>query len=158
CQHTFQVTPRPSSWTGEIRTEIQCSQCKEKFRHKSFPGGIAPAIEKVELLTLSDGRTVYLEDYDTSVDEARAFATIIRAAWEKIPASAREVITRHWRTAGGAPHVWLLNDREEWHGRGWAASSPNGRSLYYLATVATRIPPEHLQLFIAHELGHVLGI
>lgn len=68
------------------------------------------------------------------------------------------MIARHWAAKFGSPYVWLLRDRTEWRGRGWAATRPDGHELCVVTTVAATLPPEHLKTLLAHEFGHVLFI
>lgn len=102
--------------------------------------------------------TIFLEEFQTSINDAREFAVRFREVWEAIPTKCRHAVATHWSGPGGAPHVWLLRDPKEWNGKGWAASLPDGRSLFFAASVIPAIPPEHLKVFIAHELGHILWI
>lgn len=75
-----------------------------------------------------------------------------------IPNSARDSITAHWQKGNGSPHVWLLQDRKEWKGSGWAQTRNNGISICFVSFLVGKIPDEHLKTTIAHELGHILFI
>lgn len=159
CGNTFQVIPRAANWSGDIRFEVKCPHCKYKYRWKYFRTGVRyPDQPPVPLFRLNNGRDVALEDYECSRQQAEAFAGSFRQAWRRIPSVAVQVLSNYWSAKGDTPHVWLLEDRADWGGRGWAASSPDGKSLYFVSGVATRIPKEHLELFVAHEMGHVLFI
>jgi hypothetical protein len=158
CSESFPVNPRPSNWTGKARVQIQCRHCQFIFRYGTCPKGAFRDQQRIELPTLNNGRAVALEEYDSTVGEATAFAETFRTAWQRIPVTATAVISAHWAAVHDTPHVWLLNDREEWNGQGWAATKDEGRSLYILSTVAAWIPPEHLQTFLAHECAHILCI
>jgi hypothetical protein len=59
-------------------------------------------------------------------------------------------MTGHWLGAHETPHVWLLQN-QDWGGRGWAASSPDDSSLFFLSTITPHVPSKHLQVFLAHE-------
>lgn len=159
CGKPFQVIPRPRDWSGDIRGEVQCPHCKNKYGWKSFPTGVRyPARPPVTLFRLNNGREVALEDYECSRDQAEAFAGTFRRAWERLPDAASEALTRHWSVKGDTPHIWLLEDREDWRGRGWAAASTDAQSMYFVSGIAIRMPAEHLQTLAAHELGHILFI
>lgn len=159
CGETFKVIPRAPDWSGDIRFELQCPHCKNKYRWRPFSTGVRhPGRPPMALLRLNNGRVVALEDYECSSDQAEAFAVAFRHAWERIPRTATDVLTTYWSVKGDTPHVWLLEDRADWCGRGWAASSRDGQSLYFVSGIAVRTPAEHLELFIAHEMGHILFI
>jgi len=97
---------------------------------------------------------VVLEDYECTLDDGRRFCELFRDVLQTIPADARAAIMAHWQTGGGSPHVWLLNDRKKWKGKGWAASTD--LSVYMVSTLIGRLPEEHVRTAIAHELGHIL--
>jgi hypothetical protein len=158
CEQEFPVRPRDPVWTGTIRRELRCPHCREAFNHRDFPKGIVTNNQRVELITLTNGRHVALEDYDCTVAEATAFAQCFDAAWQHLPREVITTISDYWSDVQDSPHVWLLNNRREWNGCGWAAAEPDGRSMYFLATIAIRVPVEHLRTFVAHECGHILCI
>lgn len=159
CLKTFAVTrPRQRNWTGEIRREVECPHCQGWSRTPLCPTGVENDQEpKIELLSLGD-RQIAIEGYECSVGNARRFAFAFRRALDRLPERAKGAITEHWIDAAGPPHVWLLKDRSEWGGRGWAASSKSGRSLYFVSDLVGDIPDDLLNGFVTHELGHILFV
>jgi len=100
-----------------------------------------------------------LEDYDCEQGAAQEFCQRFADILNRIPATAKDTLYSYWLKGCGSPHVWLLADRSElknW--QGWAASSSDGLSFYFLSTLLQRIPPSHIELAIAHEFGHALLI
>ena len=158
CRNRFVVTPRQNTWTTTTRVAIKCPHCLYEARYKGCPKGAVSTAPPVDLMMLNDGRTVTLEEYDGAMEEATRFADIFRNVWNRMPGSAKKILDSHWSLKPGAPDVWFLDNRKDWNGRGWAATKDEGCTLYFLSTVVQILPAEHLQLFIAHECGHALGI
>jgi hypothetical protein len=157
CNKTLEVIPRDNTWTGG-RPEIRCPHCSRKFRWKFFPFGVRVASRPIVPLLAVGGTGIDLEDYETTIEEAQSFTDRFREVWARLPGKCTRILEECWSGPGGAPHVWLLFDPSEWCGKGWAASSGNGRSFFFAANVVARMPSTHLRLFIAHELGHALFI
>jgi hypothetical protein len=155
---------RSLDWTGELWNSVRCStpECgQELIRENQHPrrckGGVS-GCRPVTLLTLPEADAVILEDYECSATDAERFCSIFSNVLYRIPMVARESIAAHWRTGHGSPHVWLLQNRRRWGGRGWAASTPSGLSFYMVSTLIGSIPQHFIETAIAHELGHMLFI
>lgn len=145
-----------------MRTDLACTTpgCRYKFKlaiDQPTRGNVSYRLP-VELLTLPDGDQVVLEDYECNEAEAVHFCKLFQETLHRIPTAAREAIMAHWQTGRGSPHVWLLNDRREWRGSGWAATRNRGLSLCIVSTLIGQIPDEHIRTAIAHEFGHTLFI
>lgn len=164
CKAKHEYVARTLDWTGDLRTDLVCLTpgCNNVFessksRLRKTKGHISSR-PQVELFTLPDGDMVILEDYDCTEDDAKHFCAVFNRVLARIPRAAREELMRHWQSGKGSPHVWLLENREEWKGGGWGATRSKGRSLCVVSTLVGRIPDEHLEVVIAHELGHMLFI
>lgn len=105
---------------------------------------------------LPSGDTVTLEEYECTEAEALHFSSLFNSVLGHIPGSARDALLTHWQAGCGSPHVWLLENRAEWRGTGWAACFNRGLSLCVVSTLIGTIPDEHMRVAIAHELGHAL--
>jgi hypothetical protein len=108
----------------------------------------------VQLVNLEDGVIINLEAYECTPETAERFASAFRRVLDALPKAASSLLKQFWRQKEGCPHVWLLQDRDEWSGRGWAAGSPS--SLYFVSTLIPDLPEKYLEGFIAHEFGHML--
>lgn len=155
CGEYVNLNPRPSDWRGEFRTVIFCPNCNYGARHKNVPQGVC-STRPLVMISFPDRPAASLQDYECSEDQAVRFANQFSVAWSQIPTVARQVVIAHWANDPYAPYVWLINDRDEWCGRGWAAATPDGRSLFFVAPVVVEIPDQHIQLFVAHEVAHIL--
>jgi hypothetical protein len=109
----------------------------------------------VELFTFN-GCQRALVDYDCTLEEARRFAATFRRTIERLPGSASGALNTYWARSQDTPRVSLPRSPKSWGGQGWAASKYEGRSLFVAAPIAVRIPEEHLQAYLAHELAHAL--
>ena len=102
----------------------------------------------------------------------RRFARVFRETWLKLPLWVRRRMLKHWREYKAAvvclpelrrqldvPSIEVLDDKSDWHrgpsGCAAGQTSIQGTSLSFWAEVVDRLPDEHLQTFIAHELAHV---
>lgn len=155
CLEHFEVNPRPADWRGGIRTGFHCPKCNFGMRHKKVPQGVYSVRPSVSIV-FPDRNPAVLQEYECSQQEAQRFADQFTVAWARIPAVARQVVISHWAKDPSAPYVWLLNDRNEWGGQGWAAATPEGQSLFFVAPIVVEIPDQHIQLFVAHEIAHIL--
>jgi hypothetical protein len=159
CKQTQVVVARSKEWTGDLRTDLRCPTpgCQQLLGKGSTKGNVSQQPE-IPVLLLRNGEQVVLEDYDCSESDAKLFCDLFASVFNRLPQPARDKLLSHWERGCGSPHIWLLKDRKEWKGNGWAASSPDGYSMYFVSTLVGRIPNEHMQLAIAHELGHLLFI
>jgi hypothetical protein len=164
CRKKQTIRARSSAWTGDLRTTLACTTpgCRNVFedwkkKDRSTKGAIS-IMPPVSLLTLPGGDPVVLEEYECSEAEAGRFCELFREVLQQIPAAASDAILAHWQTGSGSPHVWLLKDRKEWGGKGWAASRNEGLSLCVVSTLIGQIPDDWTRTAIAHELGHTLFI
>lgn len=155
CHEQVDINPRPSNWRGGIRTHFSCPKCNYVMRHRDVAQGVCSTRTPISI-TFPDRPPASVQEYECSEIQAQRFADQFSAAWARIPAAARQVVIAHWAADPHAPYVWLLNDRAEWNGRGWAAATPDGRSLFFVAPVVVEIPDQHIQLFVAHEIAHIL--
>lgn len=156
CQTDFDVKPRPSSWTGRCRTELECPSCHFVFRWKPLPKGAQPDKPKVALRGSNAGPSVFIDDYDVTTEQAEAFATAWQSVWNRLPPTVTALLDSYWSPENGEPHVWLIDDRKEWGGGGWAATRDNGMSFYFLASLVVVAPSEIIDTMIAHELAHAV--
>lgn len=163
CRRKLNLRARSLDWTGDLRTELVCTtpDCGNVFErvgpNRATKGNVSSR-PPVELVTLPDGNKVALEEYECSEAEAMHFCDLFRGVLQQIPSAASGTILAHWQKGRGSPHVWLLNDRREWGGRGWAACRTEGLSMCVVATLISQIPDEFIRTAIAHELGHTLFI
>jgi hypothetical protein len=111
-------------------------------------------VPEVELLVIN-GQSRMLRNYKCAAEEAERFAATFRDSIDRLPASARDIILRHWE-GGGGPRVWLSRIRGVWPGRGWAATKSHGQEMLFFVQIITVIPQEYLETFVAHECGHIL--
>lgn len=155
CQQVVDVMPRPADWRGGIRRQFTCPRCGYQGHYKTAPQGFISPRPPVTIAFM-DRNAVTLQEYQCEEPQAQRFATQFLAAWQQIPSVARHVVIGHWARDAYAPYVWLLNDSREWNGQGWAAATPDGFSLFFVAQVVKEIPDEHIRLFVAHELAHTL--
>ncbi len=164
CQTDQVITARSTDWTGDLRTPLICSTpgCGKIFednkrRIRSTKGNIS-CRQQIPLISLPCGDEVVLEDYDCSERDAERFCSLFRDVMKRIPKSAHEALLAHWQTGKGSPHVWLLENRKEWSGSGWAACRTQGLSLCMVSSLIGLMPDEIVCVAIAHELGHTLFI
>jgi len=164
CNTRLNLRARSLEWTGDLRTELKCITpgCTNVFetpkkKNRKTKGNVSSRTP-VQLLALPGGNHVVLEDYECSEAEALHFCELFRDVLQRVPSAANESILAHWQTGRGSPHVWLLEDRREWGGRGWAASKTEGLSLCVVATLIGQILDEHIKTAIAHEFGHTLFV
>jgi len=164
CGMTLVIAARSIEWSGDLRTSLFCTTpgCgkifeDERKRNRSNKGNISWR-QQIPLFSLNIGDEVVLEDYDCSERDAERFCSIFRDVLKRIPICAHDALLAHWQTGKGSPHVWLLEDRKEWNGVGWAASRTQGLSLCIVSTLIGLMPDEFLGAVIAHELCHTLFI
>lgn len=156
CQTDFEVTPRPATWTGRCRTELECPNCHVAFRWKSLPTGVQPAKAKVALRGSNEDLAVFIDDYDVNAEQAEAFAATWNLVWNRLPPTVTALFESYWSPENGEPHVWLIDDRKKWYGDGWAATGDDGMSFYFLASLVAVAPSEIMDTMIAHELAHAV--
>jgi hypothetical protein len=111
----------------------------------------------VNLLVIGN-RQIELADFECTCDQAVCFAQTFRDTLDRLPESAASALLEYWARWPDSPRVSLRASPRSWGGRGWAASTDNGRSIYVAASIAIGIPEEYLQTYIAHECGHALCI
>lgn len=164
CRKKLKLRARSLEWTGDLRTELTCTTpgCTNVFetrkkKNRATKGNVSSRAP-VQLLPLPDGSHVVLEEYECSEAEALHFCELYRDVLQRIPTAANEAILAHWQTGRGSPHVWLLKNRREWGGMGWAASRTGGLSLCVVSTLIGQIPDQHIRATIAHEFGHTLFV
>lgn len=164
CKNWQTLVARSTDWTGSLRTALVCTTpgCKnvfesDKTKNRATKGNISSR-PQIFLLTLPGGIDVVLEDYECGEAGARHFCALFNDVLHRLPDVARAALLTHWQSGHGSPHVWLLEDRKEWGGKGWAASITQGLSLCVVSTLIGHMPDEHLTTVIAHELGHMLFI
>lgn len=164
CLKVQLLAARSLEWTGRIRTDLVCGTVgcgyvfeNEKTKSRATKGSVS-CRPQISLITLPGETEVVLEDYECSEGEAQQFCSMFNDVLHRLPYAAQEVLTTHWLKGCGSPHIWLLKNRKEWRGSGWAASDSQGLSLYVVSTLVGRIPVEHISTAIAHEFGHMLFI
>ena len=164
CRQVQDLRIRPMEWGGGIWLPVLCSTpgCDQelvspKQKPQRYKGGLSNR-PHVPLLTLPNGDQVILDEYECSEADAVLFAEAFREIFQRIPAAARDAILGHWQADHGAPHVWLLEDRRRWGGRGWAAALPGGLSFCMVSTLVGRLPKEYVETAIAHEMAHIAFI
>ncbi len=164
CRKWQTLIARTTEWTGDLRTDLVCTTpgCKnilegKRNKKRSTKGNISSR-PQISLFSFAGGDRVILEDYECSEAEAQRFCSMFRDVLHRIPVLACEALMAHWQTGHGSPHVWLLENRREWGGSGWAASRTHGLSLCVASTLIGHIPDEYVKSAIAHELGHTLFI
>ena len=164
CKKWQTLVARATDWTGDLRTDLVCTTpgCNKALErgggNKRATKGNVSHRENVPLFTFPGRDQVILEDYECSKAEAEHFCQMFRDVLQRIPIPACEALMSHWQTGRGSPHVWLLENRAEWGGNGWAASRTHGLSLCVVSTLIGHIPDEYVKTAIAHELGHTLFI
>lgn len=158
CNEGYDVIPRPDDWKGSLRTHVTCPHCQQYYRWKVLPQGPSANQAAVPAFTTSSGIYVNLAEYDCNIADAKRFGKVCADAWNHVPDSARQAILRHWSSTPHAPYVWLLRDRSEWGGKGWAATSPSGLELCVVEEVATAFSDIHLESMLVHEFAHFLFI
>lgn len=159
CKMRLKIRAHSLDWTGDLRTEPTCTTpgCTNALDtlNKQTKGNVSSKTP-VQLLTLPDGSHIILEEYECTDAEALHFCHLFRDVLQRIPTAAKDAILAHWQTGRGSPHVWLLKDRGEWGGRGWAATKTEGLSLCFVSALIGQLPDEHIKTAIAHEFGHTL--
>lgn len=156
CREQFDVNPRPSNWRGGILTHFYCPKCNYGMRHQDVPQGVYSTRSSV-FIDFPDRPSASIQEYECSEAHAQRFAKQFSRAWSRIPTAARQLLIADWSDDPHAPYVWLLNDRTVWNGKGWAAAK-GIQSLFFVAAVVVEIPEQHIQLFVAHEIAHMLFI
>lgn len=158
CKKMITLKPlRPPTWTGEIRRGILCPYCDSVNMVRGLFQGEAILQEpKIEVITFDNGAVIHVEAYECTPEEAQRVVTAFRRVLEALPKEASALLQELWQKREGCPHVWLLKDRKEWNGQGWAAGTPT--SLYMVSTLIADLPQNYLDGFIAHEFGHMLFI
>jgi hypothetical protein len=164
CGRTQAISARSAESTSEIRTELICPTegClnvleRRNKKTRQTKGGLSNR-QPFELFRFANGEIVELEEYECDVTVVGNFRQAFADVWNRIPRIAADEITSHWQTGRGSPHVWILKDRSEWKGKGWAATSPSGLSLYFVSLIVENLNIDQLKTLIAHELGHTLFI
>jgi len=156
CENEFDVVPRDPLWKGRLRRTLICTKCSQEFKLRDVLQGARSNKPQVALLTKQGGVTLFLQDYDCSSEQAQTFASGFDEAWKKLPQIARTEIEMHWSSDPLGPYIWLLANREEWGGKGWATTMPDAHSINFVASVALELPEENLKSLIMHEFGHCL--
>jgi hypothetical protein len=157
CENVFDVVPRADGWSGNFRVHFNCPHCSNQYLWKDLPQGPKRDQEPVEAFLIDTSTPVLIQEYDGTIDNAKTFATHVRRAWERLPKIAQVTMTDHWRMHTGAPFIWLLSDRKEWGGGGWAGTL-RPASLFVVDQVASHLPSEHLESLLVHEFCHLLFI
>lgn len=118
-------------------------------------------------MAIATSSGLYMAAWGHAAD--RRFARVFRQAWRKVPLSARRVTVRHWRRYRDAyaaaaalidvPLVEVLDYKSNFH-RGRSKDAVGqcdhmGTVLAFWAPWVDRLPDEHLETLIAHELAHV---
>jgi hypothetical protein len=164
CGELKSIRAKSADSTAEIRTELICTTdgCSNVLERRTKKvrqtNGNASNRRPIKLFELSNGDVVELEDYECDELVVAEFCRAFTDVLDQIPRKAVNKIMSHWQSGNGSPHVWILKDRKEWRGNGWAATSRNGLSLYFVSLVVQELCFEDLKTLIAHELGHTLFI
>ncbi len=111
----------------------------------------------VELITLTNGTKIMVTGYDCDQADAECFASRFRAAFTGLPELARFVLDRHWIEKGLNP---VLTQAPPSWGRfaGFASASPDATGIHCWSGVLKDVPPDYLEIDLAHELIHMLFI
>ncbi|GEM_PF-5504447 len=109
----------------------------------------------VELITLTNGTSIKIAGYDCEQSDVEHFVIRFRAALIRLPELARSVLNRHWIEKG---LDLVLTDAPPSWGRfaGFASVSPDATGLHCWSGVLRDIPPDYLEIDLAHELLHML--
>jgi len=109
----------------------------------------------VELITLTNGTKIEITGYDCDQSDAECFASRFRAALTGLPELARSVLDRCWIEKGLNP---VLTQAPPSWGRfaGFASASPDATGIHCWSEVLKDVPPDYLEIDLAHELIHML--
>ena len=108
----------------------------------------------IVLMTLPNGVTITITEYDGERTVAEQFATTFQTVWMRLPEIPRLILAQHWCKTGLT--VLLTDGPPPWRRqKGFASVKPGGGGLCVWSGVLGRIPEPHLQTDLAHELGHM---
>lgn len=158
CGDVFDVVPRDPSWARRQR-RVKCSKCSESFRCKDCLYGTDSDCEpEAVLVEIDERKPISIKEFDCERPTAVLFADLFRQVWDKLPPDARRSIVEHWQTKIDAPAIWITRDDEALNRNSWAHTSPDGYGMRFSEWHVSKLPSDHVQLLVAHELGHTLCI